>query len=176
MTSVINHGQACNAECPVIYDGAEAEYYDYRAMYSKQVYETSDGPEYFRTLSSSMDYPYTQDECEEEIEVPEKFSHIFFKRPSAQDREFAGMANPTDRHYDLEREAGLLTVDNGATTTLSRTLFNMKRMSRDVRPRLISLGKECRSRPHIVEERHTTSEMQLDRYINVPQEHFLCRI
>ena len=61
----------------------------------------------------------------EEIVVPEIFSHFFIERPATQDREFAGMAFPTDRHYDLDKEAGLLTVDNGATTTLSCTLFNM---------------------------------------------------
>ena len=41
--------------------------------------------------------------------------------------EFAGNANPNidNAEYDLEKETGVLTVDNGATTTLSNTLFNM---------------------------------------------------
>ena len=37
------------------------------------------------------------------------------------------MANPNidSVEYHLEKETGVLTVDNGATTTLSNTLFNM---------------------------------------------------
>lgn len=45
------------------------------------------------------------------------------------------MALPTDKVYDLAKERGLLTVDNGATSTLTRSLFNMS----DVTPRITKI-------------------------------------
>ena len=38
-------------------------------------------------------------------------------------------ALPTNKVYDLAKERGLLTVDNGATSTLTRSLFNMSDVS-----------------------------------------------
>jgi hypothetical protein len=68
------------------------------------------------------------DQDDVEIVVPEKFSYIFFKREkiSESQKEFAGMALPNEMQYDLCKESGLLTVDNGATSTLSNSLFNMR--------------------------------------------------
>ena len=45
------------------------------------------------------------------------------------------MALPTDKNYDLSKEKGLLTVDNGATTTLTRSLHNMT----DVKQKVITI-------------------------------------
>ena len=41
--------------------------------------------------------------------------------------EFAGMAKPNiaTANYDLDEDSEALIVDNGATTTLSNSLFNM---------------------------------------------------
>ena len=71
---------------------------------------------------------YVENQDESEIVVPERFSHIFFRKERFVDslEEFAGMALPTQMQYDLSQESGLLTVDNGATSTLSNSLFNMK--------------------------------------------------
>ena len=43
---------------------------------------------------------------------------------------FAVMALPRDRGYDLDKESGVLTVDNGATTTLTQSLFNVSNAER----------------------------------------------
>ena len=50
---------------------------------------------------------------------------FFSKKTGNSEKEFAGMALPTDKNYDPSKEKGLLNVDNGATTTLSRSLHKM---------------------------------------------------
>ena len=61
-----------------------------------------------------------------DIVVPENFSFIFPQVGKYSELEFAGMANPIidNAEYDLEKATGVLTLDTGATTTLSNTLFN----------------------------------------------------
>ena len=54
-----------------------------------------------------------------------EIDHIFYDRN-------AGMALPRDRSYDLDKAPGLLTVDNGATTTLTQSLSNMSDVERKV--------------------------------------------
>ena len=44
------------------------------------------------------------------------------------------MALPTDKSYDLSRERGLLIVDNGATRTLTKSLFNMTNVRKEIVP------------------------------------------
>ncbi len=61
--------------------------------------------------------------------VPEKFSHIFYGYDGT---EFTGMALLANCPVDL---SGLLTVDCGATTTLSVSLNNM----RVVRPKNVTI-------------------------------------
>ena len=42
------------------------------------------------------------------------------------------MALPNNKNYDLSRERGLLIVDNGATRTLTRSLFNMSNVRKEI--------------------------------------------
>ena len=65
-----------------------------------------------------------------EIEVLKSFSFIFPKELEEgkySEMEFAGMAKPniSNADYDLENESVALIVDNGATTALSNSIFNM---------------------------------------------------
>ena len=72
-----------------------------------------DTPDYYLPPSS---YPQFKDQVpieDDVIVVPEKFRHIFYGYASTG---FAGMALPANRPVDL---SGLLTVDWGATTTLT---------------------------------------------------------
>ena len=48
------------------------------------------------------------------------------------DIEFAGMAPPANRHDDM---SGLLTVDCGATTTITKELLNMS----NVKPKVVTI-------------------------------------
>jgi hypothetical protein len=69
--------------------------------------------------------------------VSQKFEHVFSEKLGKQTRGLAGMAKPleTGKVYDLSRENGLLTVDGGATPTLTRSLFNMT----EVTPKVIKI-------------------------------------
>ena len=62
-----------------------------------------------------------------EIVALEKFSFIFSQERKYSESELAGMANPNidNVECEFEKETGVLTVDNRATTTLSNTLSNM---------------------------------------------------
>jgi hypothetical protein len=75
------------------------------------------------------------EDTDESMVVPKRFSHVFSKKQGKSGKEFAGMGLPTDKNYDLSKEKGLLTVDNGATTTLTRSLFNMT----DVKQKIITI-------------------------------------
>jgi len=77
----------------------------------------------------------SDEDDDESIVVPKRFYHIFGKRTGKSEKVFAGMAMPTDKNYDLSKERGLLTVDNGATTTLTRSLYNMT----DVKQKVITI-------------------------------------
>ena len=86
-----------------------------------------DTPDYYSTP-----YPQMQNNAPDEDEVivvPEKFRHIFF---GYDDHQFAGMALPANRPDDL---SGLLTVDCGATTTLTVSLNNMA----NVQPKVVTI-------------------------------------
>jgi len=88
-----------------------------------------DTPDYYPPPSS---YPQSKDQAPSEdeiIAVSEKFRHIFYGYDGT---EFAGMAFPANRPVDL---SGLLTVDCGATTTLTVSLNNMT----DVRPKIVTI-------------------------------------
>jgi hypothetical protein len=61
--------------------------------------------------------------------VPEKCSQVFY---GYNGTEFAGMALQANRPVDL---SGLLTVDCGATTTLTVSLNSMT----DVRPKIVTI-------------------------------------
>ena len=88
-----------------------------------------DTPDYYSPPSS---YPQYKDPAPIEdyvIAVPEKFRHTFYGYDGT---EFAGMALQANRPVDL---SGLLTVDCGATTTLTVSLNNMT----DVRPKIVTI-------------------------------------
>jgi hypothetical protein len=61
--------------------------------------------------------------------IPEKFRHVFY---GYEESEFAGMANPSNKH---DEESGLLTVDCGASTTISESLTNMT----EVVPKVVTI-------------------------------------
>ena len=91
MSCVLSFGQcACHIQDLGIYDGSEERKSCSLRFTSKQVYEPTLGPDY---LTESCLYPMDQDDVE--IDVPEKFSYIFFKREkfSESKKEFAGIPN-----------------------------------------------------------------------------------
>ena len=55
--------------------------------------------------------------------------------------EFAGMAKPNiaNANYDFDKESEVLFVDNGATTTVSNTLFNISNVVETVQLSLLKL-------------------------------------
>jgi hypothetical protein len=69
--------------------------------------------------------------------VPKIFQHVFVELNECvnDEKHFAGMAQPTNRQYDLSKEQGLLTVDNGATMTLTKSLLNMT----DVQQKVVTI-------------------------------------
>lgn len=133
-TCVMNHGPLTDCYGPVVYGGGE-ENCRTRGIYnSEQVNEPAVRAQQDCAAPNYDSSPYTdipdlvdsEDEDDGEyVVVPKRFSHIFSKLMRKSGKEFAGMALPTNRSYDLSKEKGLLTVDNGATTTLTRSLHNM---------------------------------------------------
>jgi len=104
-------------------------------------------PNYYSTPYDT-DIPELVEESDDEDEtivVPERFRHVFQKREESSNH-FAGMALPTNRSYDLSKENGLLTVDNGATMTLTRSLSNMRNVKQEIQKiQLAGEGMSIRS-------------------------------
>ena len=97
------HNSATNSE--------PAQFEFTQVMKASEMSYLVDTPDYYSKHYSQMQ---GQAPVEDEvIVVPEKFRHIFF---GYDDAEFAGMALPANRPDEL---SGLLTVDCGATTTLT---------------------------------------------------------
>jgi hypothetical protein len=69
---------------------------------------------------------------EETIVIPEQFRHrdVFYGDDESE-LEFAGMANPSNTPEEL----GIIAVDCGASTTITKSLHNMK----DVKPKLVTI-------------------------------------
>ena len=65
---------------------------------------------------------------EEIIVIPEQFRHIFYGDDES-DLAFAGMANPGNTPEEL----GMLAVDCGASTTITKSLNNMA----EVKPQVV---------------------------------------
>jgi hypothetical protein len=68
---------------------------------------------------TNNDFRHIEPEEDEVIVIPEKIRHVFY---GCDDTHFAGMAPPANRHDGM---SGLLTVDCGATATLTKELLNM---------------------------------------------------
>ncbi len=83
-----------------------------------------DTPDYCPPPSHYQQFKNQAPREDDVIVVPEKFRHVFYGYDGT---EFAGMALQANGLMDL---SGLLTVDCGATTTLTVSLNNMT----DVRP------------------------------------------
>ncbi len=60
--------------------------------------------------------------------TPEKNRHAFYGH---DDIKFAGMGPPSNRHDDM---SGLLTIDCGATTTITKESLNMS----NVKPKVVT--------------------------------------
>jgi hypothetical protein len=69
------------------------------------------------------DFRHIEPEEDGVIEIPEKYRDVFYGYDNI---EFAGMAPPANQHDDM---SGLLTVDCGATTTITKELMNMSNVS-----------------------------------------------
>ena len=148
-TCVMNHGP-CN-ECygPVVYGGGEANCRTHEIYSSRQVNEPAERAQLvcaapnFESIPQQdpSDLMYSSDEDEygdESIVLSRRFSHVFKKTEGNSWKEFAGVAAvelPTNKNYDLSKEKGLLTVDNGSTATLTKSLFNMT----DVKQKVIDV-------------------------------------
>jgi hypothetical protein len=63
--------------------------------------------------------------------IPEQFRHIFHGDAESE-MEFAGMANSSNTSEEL----GMLAVDCGASTTITKSLFNMT----DVKPKVVIIN------------------------------------
>jgi hypothetical protein len=74
------------------------------------------------------------------IVVSSKFGLVFSEKLRKPTREFAGMAKPLEKEkvYDLSRENGLLTVDSGATSALTRSLLTEVNLT-EVTPKKIKI-------------------------------------
>ena len=156
----MNHGHWYECQCPVVHSGGERECISSAGYYSEQVNEPAVRVRHENVSPNCYSSPYSlcenpdqildpDDEDEkivvpenhiDQIVVPRKFGHVFSKEFRKPTREFAMMAPcrqslPTNKVYDLAKERGLLTVDNGATSTLTRSLFNMS----DVSPRITNI-------------------------------------
>jgi hypothetical protein len=84
--------------------------------------DPADTPNYYSTPYTWMTnnaFRHIEPEEDEVIVIPEKFRHVFY---GCNDTHFAEMALPANRHDDL---SGLLAVNCGATTTLTKELLNM---------------------------------------------------
>lgn len=144
MSGSMTHGQYWHScSCPVNHGGSEEEPNEYSRLTSKQVDEPAIWSRQNPVMPNYSSIPYfetdekfpTEKYDDEDIAVSQKFKHIFRSTEKESEQLFAGMALPTDQNYDLDKEPGLLTVDNGATTTLTRSLFNMS----DVEPKAIKI-------------------------------------
>ena len=89
-------------------------------------------PDYYSTPYDQTveDETTTCPEDEDLIVIPEKFRHIFYGNEDSE-LVFAGMANPSKDPEEL----GMLTVDCGASTTISKSLFNMT----DIEPKVVTI-------------------------------------
>jgi len=67
---------------------------------------------------------------EETIVIPEQFRHVFYSDDKSE-VVFAGMANTSNTPEEL----GMLAVDCGASTTLTKSLHNMT----DVKPKVVTI-------------------------------------
>ncbi len=97
-----------------------------KVVNASEISDPADTPDYYSTPYTWMtnnDFRHIEPEEDEVIVIPEKFRRVFY---GCDDTHFAGMAPPSNRHDDL---SGLLTVDCGATTTLTKELLNMTNVS-----------------------------------------------
>ena len=133
-TCARSHGHWTDCHCPVTCCGGEEESLIYCDYDSKEVYEPADwvqqdvAPDY--STQPYLDIPRSLPEGAE-IVVPKRYGFIFHKQEKSETH-YAGMALPTNKNYDLSRERGLLIVDNGATRTLTRSLFNMSNVRKEI--------------------------------------------
>ena len=112
-----------------------------------------------------MDYGATTCPKDEEvIVIPEKFRHVFY---GYEESEFAGMANPSNKH---DEESGLLTVDCGASTTISESLTNMT----EVVPKVVTIQLAMDGmtmQKLILDSRHIMFMIKLVQSDQLRQEH-----
>ena len=131
-TCSVNHVLWADCQGSVVHGGEGVESSSFAAVDSKEVYEPAVrvqqenvAPNYYTSPYSDewKEYPSNQPE-DDIIVVPKIFQHVFVELSGCvnDERHFAGMAPPTNRQYDLSKEQGLLTVDNGATMTLTKSL------------------------------------------------------
>ena len=89
-------------------------------------------PDYYSTPYDQTE-EYETSTCpkdEEIIVIPEQFRHIFYGDDESE-LAFAGMANPSNTPEEL----GMLAVDCGATTTITKSLNNMT----EVKPQVVTI-------------------------------------
>ena len=150
----MNHGLRTDCLSPVVHCGGEEKSHSVAELDFIQVNEPAVrvqhdyvAPNYYSTPYDT-DIPELVEESDDEDEtivVPERFRHVFQKREESSNH-FAGMALPTNRSYDLSKENGLLTVDNGATMTLTRSLSNMRNVKQEIQKiQLAGEGMSIRS-------------------------------
>jgi hypothetical protein len=77
------------------------------------------------------DFRLIKPEYDEVIEIPKKYLHLFY---GYDDIVFAGMAPPANQPNDM---SGLLTLDYGATTTVTKEWLGMP--NRDVKPKVVTI-------------------------------------
>ena len=87
-------------------------------------------PDYYSTPYDQTveDETTTCPEDEDLIVIPEKFRHVFYGNEDSE-LVFAGMANPGNTPEEL----GMLAVDCGASTTITKSLNNMA----EVKPQVV---------------------------------------
>jgi hypothetical protein len=123
------HEAKCSDTAHICTPNSEPAKFEFtQVMNASKMSDPVDTPDYYSTRGpytwmTNNDFRHIEPEEDEVIVIPGKFLHVFC---GCNDTHFAGMAPPAKRHDDL---SGLLTVDCGATTTLTKELLNMTNVS-----------------------------------------------
>ena len=125
------HGAKCSGTAHSSGPNSDSLQFEFtQVMKASEMSYLVDTPDYYSTPYHQMqEQAPVEDEV---IVVPEKFRHIFF---GYDDTEFAGMAPPLPANRPDDDLSGLLTVDCGATTTLTDSLNNMT----NVQPKVVTI-------------------------------------
>ena len=109
----MNHGPWADCYGPVVYGGGEENCGTHSSYNSEQVNEPAvraqqvcvapnyDTPPYWNIIPDLVESSDEDEDDDESMVVPKRFSHVFTKKTGESENEFAGMALPINKNYDL---------------------------------------------------------------------------